>query len=142
VTEAPVRNLLEQICAKKKTGPACPELLQIEYLSLDLPYKPSPKDILLTSGGTQAIEIVMSVLGQPGSNILLPKPAGYPKHEAHAIFVRNYDLVLESGCEVDLEAVQALADENTVAILITNANNPCGSVYTYEHLAKCLYNFT
>ncbi|TVU09031.1 hypothetical protein EJB05_42471 [Eragrostis curvula] len=110
-----------------------------EYLSLDLPYKLSPDDIILTSGGTQAIETVMSVLGQPGLNILLPKP-GYPKHEAHAIFhkmeVRHYDLVPERGWEVDLEAVEALADENTVAIVITNPNNPCGSVYTYEHLAK------
>ncbi|CAO1939425.1 unnamed protein product [Urochloa humidicola] len=110
-----------------------------EYLSCDLPYKLSPEDVLLTSGGTQAIEIVMSVLGQPGVNILLPRP-GYPKHEAHAVFhkmeVRHYDLVPERGWEVDLEAVEALADENTVAILITNPNNPCGSVYSYEHLSK------
>ncbi|CAL5038631.1 unnamed protein product [Urochloa decumbens] len=110
-----------------------------EYLSCDLSYKLSPEDVLLTSGCTQAIEIVMSVLGQPGVNILLPKP-GYPKHEAHAVFhkmeVRHYDLVPERGWEVDLEAVEALADENTVAIVITNPNNPCGSVYTYEHLSK------
>ncbi|KAL6604050.1 hypothetical protein ACP70R_044411 [Stipagrostis hirtigluma subsp. patula] len=110
-----------------------------DYLSHDLPYKLSPDDILLTSGGSQAIEIVMSVLGQPGVNILLPRP-GYPKHDAHAIFhkmeVRYYDLVPEKGWEVDLEAVEALADENTVAIVITNPNNPCGSVYTYEHLSK------
>ncbi|KAG2539064.1 hypothetical protein PVAP13_9NG362914 [Panicum virgatum] len=81
----------------------------------------------------------MSVLGQQGFNILLPRP-GYPKHEAHAVFhkmeVRHYDLVPERGWEVDLEAVEALADENTVAIVITNPNNPCGTVYTYEHLSK------
>ncbi|KAF8765662.1 hypothetical protein HU200_008159 [Digitaria exilis] len=110
-----------------------------EYLSCDLPYQLSPDDVLLTSGCTQAIETVMSVLGQPGANILLPRP-GYPKHEAHAVFhnmeVRHYDLVPEKGWEVDLEAVEALADENTVAIVITNPNNPCGSVYTYEHLSK------
>lgn len=110
-----------------------------EYLSCDLPYLLSPDDVLLTSGCTQAIETVMSVLGQPGANILLPRP-GYPKHEAHAVFhnmeVRHYNLVPEKGWEVDLEAVEALADENTVAIVITNPNNPCGSVYTYEHLSK------
>ncbi|KAK8455512.1 hypothetical protein SEVIR_4G127400v4 [Setaria viridis] len=110
-----------------------------EYLSCDLPYKLSPDDVLLTSGCTQAIETVMSVFGQPGVNILLPRP-GYPKHEAHAVFhkmeVRHYDLVPERGWEVDLEAVEALADENTVAIVIINPNNPCGSVYTYEHLSK------
>jgi aspartate/methionine/tyrosine aminotransferase len=81
----------------------------------------------------------MSVFGQSGVNILLPRP-GYPKHEAHAVFhkmeVRHYDLVPERGWEIDLEAVEALADENTVAIVIINPNNPCGSVYTYEHLSK------
>ncbi|KAL6848494.1 hypothetical protein ACP4OV_021788 [Aristida adscensionis] len=110
-----------------------------DYLSRDLPYKLSPDDIIVTCGCTQAIETVMSVLGQPGVNILLPRP-GYPKHEAHAIFhkmeVRHYDLVADKGWEIDLEAVEALADENTIAILITNPNNPCGSVYTYKHLSK------
>ncbi|KAF7102446.1 hypothetical protein CFC21_103580 [Triticum aestivum] len=110
-----------------------------EYLSRDLPYMISHDDIFLTCGGSQAIETVMSVFGQAGVNILLPMP-GYPKHEAHAVFhrmeVRHYDLLPERGWEVDLEAVEALADGNTVAILITNPNNPCGSVYTYEHLAK------
>ncbi|CAN6221305.1 unnamed protein product [Urochloa humidicola] len=110
-----------------------------EYLSCDLPYKLSPNDVLLTSGCTHAIETVMSVFGQPGVNILLPRP-GYPKHEAHAVFhqmeIRHYDLDPERGWEVDLEAVEALADENTVAIVIINPNNPCGSVYTYEHLSK------
>ena len=110
-----------------------------EYLSRDLPYMISHDDIFLTCGGSQAIETVMSVFGQAGVNILLPMP-GYPKHEAHAVFhrmeVRHYNLLPERGWEVDLEAVEALADGNTVAIVITNPNNPCGSVYTYEHLAK------
>uniref|UniRef100_A0A0D9WQF8 nicotianamine aminotransferase n=1 Tax=Leersia perrieri TaxID=77586 RepID=A0A0D9WQF8_9ORYZ len=118
--------------------PASP-LAVAEYLSGDLPYELCTDDIFLTSGCTQAIEIVMSVFGQPGANILLPKP-GYPKHEAHAVFhrmeVRFYDLVPERGWEVDVESIEALADDNTVAIVITNPNNPCGNVYTYEHLSK------
>ncbi|KAE8820334.1 nicotianamine aminotransferase A [Hordeum vulgare] len=103
-----------------------------EYLSRDLPYMISHDDIFLTCGGSQAIETVMSVFGQAGVNILLPMP-GYPKHEAHAVFhkmeVRHYDLIPERGWEVDLEAVEALADGNTVAIVITNPNN---------HVAVCI----
>ncbi|GJN40472.1 hypothetical protein PR202_gb29687 [Eleusine coracana subsp. coracana] len=38
--------------------------------------------------------------------------------------------------EVDIAGVQALADKNTIAMVIVNPGNPCGNVYTNEHLAK------
>ncbi|EAY85493.1 hypothetical protein OsI_06873 [Oryza sativa Indica Group] len=110
-----------------------------EYLSRDLPYELSANDIYLTSGCVQAIEVMISVLAQPGSNILLPKP-GFPLYESRTTFsnleVRHFDLIPERGWEVDLEGVQAIADENTVAIVVINPSNPCGSVYSYDHLAK------
>ncbi|KAE8768991.1 putative aminotransferase TAT2 [Hordeum vulgare] len=56
-----------------------------EYLSRDLPYELSPDDIYLTSGCVQAIEIMISVLAQPGANILLPKP-GFPMYESRTTF--------------------------------------------------------
>ncbi|VAI56626.1 unnamed protein product [Triticum turgidum subsp. durum] len=110
-----------------------------EYLSRDLPYELSPDDIYLTSGCVQAIEIMISVLAQPGANILLPRP-GFPMYESRTIFseleVRYFDLVPERGWEADLESVKAIADENTVAMLIINPSNPCGSVYSHDHLAQ------
>ncbi|RZC46623.1 hypothetical protein C5167_039575 [Papaver somniferum] len=110
-----------------------------EHLSRDLPYKLSTEDVFLTSGCRQAIEIITTVLACPGGNILIPKP-GYPHYDACAVFhnleVRHFDLLPEKAWEVDLDAVEALADENTVAIVIINPGNPCGNVYTYEHLKK------
>ncbi|KAJ6371722.1 hypothetical protein OIU77_002107 [Salix suchowensis] len=110
-----------------------------DYLNRDLPYKLSPDDVFLTLGCTQAIEITLTVLAQPGANILLPKP-GFPYYEARAahshLEVRHFDLIPENGWEVDLDAVEALADENTVAMVIINPGNPCGSVYSYQHLQK------
>ncbi|WOL14175.1 nicotianamine aminotransferase A [Canna indica] len=110
-----------------------------EYLSRDLPYKLSPDDIFLTGGCTQAIEILLSALVRPGANILLPRP-GFPFYEARAAFcgleARHFDLVPEKGWEIDLEAVKALADENTVAMVVINPGNPCGNVFTYQHLAE------
>uniref|UniRef100_J3N904 nicotianamine aminotransferase n=1 Tax=Oryza brachyantha TaxID=4533 RepID=J3N904_ORYBR len=109
------------------------------YLSTDLPYELSADDVYLTSGCSQAIEIICSVLARPGANILCPRP-GYLFHEARAVFngmdVRYFDLLPESGWEVDLDGVQAIADKNTVAMVIINPGNPCGNVYSYEHLAK------
>ncbi|KAL6629657.1 hypothetical protein ACP70R_029422 [Stipagrostis hirtigluma subsp. patula] len=110
-----------------------------EYLSRDLPYQLSPDDIYLTSGCCQAIEVMISVLAKPGSNILLPRP-GFPLYEARAMFsnleARHFDLIPDRGWEADLESVEALADENTVAMVIINPSNPCGSVYSYDHLSK------
>ncbi|TVU32369.1 hypothetical protein EJB05_24096, partial [Eragrostis curvula] len=110
-----------------------------EYLSRDLPYKLSADDIYLTSGCCQAIDVMISVLAQPGTNILLPRP-GFPLYEGRTTFsnleARHFNLIPDRGWEVDLEAVEALADENTVAIVIVNPGNPCGSVYSYDHLAK------
>lgn len=110
-----------------------------DHLSLDLPYKLSPDDVFLTVGCTQAIEIAITVLARPGANILLPRP-GFPYYEACAakssLDVRHFDLLPEKGWEVDLETVEALADENTVAMVIINPGNPCGSVYSYQHLQK------
>ncbi|KNA13248.1 hypothetical protein SOVF_118560 [Spinacia oleracea] len=116
----------------------CPRAVA-EYLSRHLPNKLSPDDVFLTLGCTHAIEVALSVLAHPGANILLPRP-GYPYYEAMSSYIglenRHFNLLPEKGWEVDLDAVEALADENTVAMVIINPGNPCGNVYTYEHLQK------
>ncbi|OWM91069.1 hypothetical protein CDL15_Pgr023402 [Punica granatum] len=50
--------------------------------------------------------------------------------------MRHFDLLPERGWEVDLMGVEKLADENTVAMVIVNPGNPCGNVYSYDHLKK------
>ncbi|KAL6877531.1 hypothetical protein ACP4OV_012746 [Aristida adscensionis] len=109
------------------------------YLSRDLPCELSAGDIVLTAGCNHAIEIMMAVLAAPGANVLVPRP-GYPLYQARAALgglgFRHYDLLPDREWEVDLDAVEALADGNTVAIVIVNPNNPCGCVYSYDHLAK------
>ncbi|KAK6919106.1 Aminotransferase, class I/classII, partial [Dillenia turbinata] len=110
-----------------------------EHLSKDLPFELSPDNVYITVGCTQAIEIILTVLTNPGSNVLIPRP-GYPYYESWAAFthleVRHYDLLPEKGWEVDLDSVEALADQNTAAIVIINPGNPCGSVFSAEHLEK------
>ena len=81
------------------------------------------------------------MLAGPNANILIPRP-GFPHYEAQSakthLQVRHFDLLPEKGWEVDLEAVEALADENTVAMVIINPGNPCGNVYTHHHLERVL----
>nr|XP_043622750.1 nicotianamine aminotransferase 1-like [Erigeron canadensis] len=110
-----------------------------KYLSRDLPYLLSSDDVFLTVGANHAIEVLLTVLARPGANILFPKP-NYPIYEARARFseleVRHYDLLPDQGWDVDLDGVKALADENTVAIVLINPGNPCGNVFSSEHMKK------
>ncbi|XP_019432166.1 PREDICTED: probable aminotransferase TAT2 [Lupinus angustifolius] len=110
-----------------------------DYLSSDLPYQLSPDNVFLTIGGTQAIDIILPVLARPGANILLPRP-GYPQYESRAnccrLEVRHFDLLPERGWEVDLDSLEAIADENTVAMVLINPSNPCGNVFTHQHLKR------
>ncbi|GKU93066.1 hypothetical protein SLEP1_g6699 [Rubroshorea leprosula] len=84
------------------------------------------------------MEVTITSLARPGPNILLPRP-GYPYHEARAacsnLEVRHFDLLPGKGWEVDLDAVEALADKNTVAMVIINPGS-CGNVFSLEHLEK------
>ncbi|XP_074304068.1 tyrosine aminotransferase-like [Silene latifolia] len=109
-----------------------------EYISRDLPYRLSESDVCITVGCNQAILATISSLSSPpGSNILLPMPT-YPTYDAcsavSGVEVRHYNLLPTKEWEVDLHSVEALADDNTVAIVIINPGNPCGSVYTHQHL--------
>lgn len=110
-----------------------------KYLSRDLPYKLTTDDVFLTAGANHAIEVIITVLARPGANILFPRP-NYPIYEARARFspleVRHYDLIPEKGWEVDLDGVKALANDKTVAIVLINPGNPCGNVFTFEHMKK------
>lgn len=110
-----------------------------DYLSRDLPYTLQKDDVFVTSGCTNAIDIALSILARPGANVLLPRP-GFPLYELCSSFrqleVRHYDLLSHKGWEVDVDAVEALVNDKTVAIVIINPGNPCGNVYSYQHLLQ------
>jgi tyrosine aminotransferase len=44
----------------------------------------------------------------------------------------------EKEWEVDLEQMSSLVDERTKVILVNNPSNPCGSVFSREHIAAIL----
>lgn len=44
----------------------------------------------------------------------------------------------EKSWEVDLQHMESLIDERTSCLIITNPSNPCGSVFSKDHLQKIL----
>lgn len=98
------------------------------------------KDVIVASGCSGALELVFSALAHEGQTILLPQP-GFSLYKTicdnKGIKVKNYKLSPEKNWEIDLDDVEALIDESVVGWLINNPSNPCGSVYSKEHLKKC-----
>ncbi|XP_040265060.1 tyrosine aminotransferase [Bufo bufo] len=99
------------------------------------------KDVILTSGCSQAIELALAVLANPGQNILVPCP-GFSLYKTLAlslgIEVKLYNLIPEKSWEIDLKQMESLVDEKTACIIINNPSNPCGSVFSKKHLQKIL----
>lgn len=49
-----------------------------------------------------------------------------------------FDLQPEKSWEVDLQQMESLIDERTSCLIVTNPSNPCGSVFSKEHLQKII----
>lgn len=95
-------------------------------------------DVVMTSGCSQALDLAISALANPGKhNILLPKP-GFPLYmtlcASKGIGVKYYNLIPASDWEIDLGHLESMIDKKTSAILINNPSNPCGAVYSRKHL--------
>ncbi|XP_056908354.1 tyrosine aminotransferase isoform X2 [Takifugu flavidus] len=99
------------------------------------------EDVILTSGCSQAIDLAISVLCNPGDNILVPCP-GFSLYKTLAVSmgieVKLYNLLPEKSWEADLKHLESLIDERTSCLIVTNPSNPCGSVFTKEHIQKIL----
>ncbi|CAD5183054.1 unnamed protein product [Musa acuminata subsp. malaccensis] len=110
-----------------------------EFLSKGVKHGIREDSVYLTVGGTQAIQVCLTVLASPGSNLLLPRP-GFPPYETACelagVEARYYDLAPRRGWEMDLSQLRSLADANTAGLVIINPNNPCGAVYSSTHLQQ------
>lgn len=49
-----------------------------------------------------------------------------------------FNLQPEKSWEIDLQHLESMIDERTSCLIVTNPSNPCGSVFSKEHLQKIL----
>lgn len=100
----------------------------------------SSDDVILTSGGSSALEMCFQALANAGENILIPRPCFNYKTWlwGPAIEGRSYNLDPTNDWAIDLKHLESQIDRRTRAILINNVGNPCGNVFTRDHLLEIL----
>ena len=99
------------------------------------------EDVVITAGGSAALDMAMTILASPGQNILIPRPAYFHyRYLARGIGVevKEYNLLPEQRWEVNLAHLEAKIDHKTAALLVNNPSNPCGTVYSEAHLKDVL----
>lgn len=97
-----------------------------------------PDDIIITSGGSEAVLFAFMSCLNPGDEIIVPEPA-YANYMAFAIsagaVIRTISTTIEEGFALPkVEKFEELINEHTRAILICNPNNPTGYLYTRREM--------
>ena len=95
-------------------------------------------DIFITTGGSEAIELCLNALVNPGDNFLMPTP-GYPLYtavESKLEAVPNPYYLDEKTWQPDVNDIKSRINSRTKAIVLINPNNPTGSVCNRETLLE------
>lgn len=98
----------------------------------------SVDDIIITTGGSEAVLFAFLSCLNPGDEIIVPEPA-YANYMAFAISagakIRTISTTIEDGFALPaVEKFEELINEHTRAILICNPNNPTGYLYTRREM--------
>ncbi|MGN0091448.1 MAG: pyridoxal phosphate-dependent aminotransferase [Alistipes sp.] len=97
-------------------------------------------DIIITSGGSEAVLFAFMSCLNPGDEIIVPEPA-YANYMAFAISagakIRPITSTIEEGFALpSIERFEELINERTRGILICNPNNPTGYLYTRKEMNR------
>ncbi len=95
-------------------------------------------DIIITSGGSEAVTFAFMSCLDPGDEIIVPEPA-YANYEAFAIVagakIRSLAANIEEGFSLpSIEEFEKLITPKTKGIMICNPNNPTGYLYTQQEM--------
>ena len=93
-----------------------------------------PDDIIVTTGGSEAVLFAFLSCLNPGDEIIVPEPA-YANYMAFAVsagaVIKSVPSSIETGFALpEVDEFEKLISERTKAILICNPNNPTGYLYS------------
>lgn len=100
----------------------------------------SADDLIVTTGGSEAILFTLNSITDPGDEIIIPEPF-YANYNGFGISSGVTVVPVTSRIEDEfalppIEDFETLITPNTKAIMICNPGNPTGYLYTLEELEK------
>jgi alanine-synthesizing transaminase len=101
----------------------------------------TPKDVLITEGISEGIEMILAALVEKGDEILFPGPT-YPPYISYTKFFDGtpvaYETVEKEGWQPNIDDLRKKISKKTRALVITNPNNPTGAVYGKKMVKEML----
>ena len=99
-------------------------------------YKPE-KEIIVTVGGSEAIDIAIRAVLEPGDEIIIPTPS-FVCYSPIATMTGATPVILETKAEdkfkINPEALKAAITPKTKMLVLPYPNNPTGAIMTEEEL--------
>ena len=97
----------------------------------------TPEEVIVSSGAKQSLYTALSVILNPGDEVLIPSPywVSYPE----MVMIAGGTPVMVPGAEengfiVTAEEIRPYVTERTKALIINSPNNPNGCVWSREQL--------
>ena len=100
----------------------------------------TPNQIIVTTGGSEALQMAFTVCLNPGDEIIIPEPY-YTNYNTFAKLCDAKIVTIPSDIKTGfalppIEEFEKAITPRTRAIMICNPNNPTGYLYTHEELLK------
>ena len=104
----------------------------------DVSYNPED-NVIVTVGGSEAIDIVLRTIVQPGDEVILPTPA----YVAYAAIIEmagakvvEVNLTEEDEFKLTPDALSKVISKKTKAVILNFPGNPTGGIMNYEDYKK------
>lgn len=98
----------------------------------------APEDVFVTVGGSEAIDLCMRAMLNPGDEVLIPQPS-YVSYEPCVVWAQGKPVIIEldEAHDFRLQPEQMLEKitDRTRMLVLPYPNNPTGAIMTKEDLA-------
>ncbi|GAB4277858.1 MAG: pyridoxal phosphate-dependent aminotransferase [Marinilabiliales bacterium] len=135
-----VRNLKETVIEYSHSAGNQSYREKLAKYYQDLNIDVTADDIIITSGGSEAITFSFMTCLNPGEEVIIPEPF-YANYNGFAVTAGIKIKPITSSIDNDfalppIEEIEKAITPNTKGIVICNPNNPTGYLYSEEELKK------